>query len=208
MRSHPAPQPRYSWVWMPAPSLLDHPILEPLLLRRAARRAEGFSDAQRARMRPYLSLAEQQYRTALELRDDATRIVVWGLLRDAAFHALLALESASDGALSSSLHRAWEGLGARAEAPAALERVRLVLASEDALVEIATSTVDLDELRPGAEETVAWLLGLAEVRSPKQIARLRALRVALFALASVLVLWALVSYWLALSALSLPPRER
>jgi len=208
MRSHPAPQPRYCSDSMPAPSLLDHPLLEPLLMRGAARRAEAFSDAQRARMRPYSRLAGQQYRTALELRDDETRIVTWGLLRDAAFHALLALESASDGALSSSLHRAWEGLGARAEAPAALERVRLVLASEDSLVEIASSVSNLDELRPAAEESVAWLIGLAEVRSPKQIARLRALRVALFALASLIVIWALVSYWLALSALSLPPRER
>ena len=193
---------------MPAPSLLDHPLLEPLLLRRAARRAEAFSDAQRARMRPYLSLAQQQYRTALELRDTETRIVAWGLLRDAAFHALLALESASDGALSSSLHRAWEGLGARAEAPAALERVRLLLASEDSLVEIARSTSELDELRPAAEETVAWLLGLAEVRSSSQITRLRVARVLLFVLAAVVIVWALVSYWLALSALSLPPRER
>ena len=208
MRSHPAPQPRYSWVWMPALSLLDHPLLEPLLLRRAARLSLSFSDAQRARMRPYRSLAQQQFQTALELRDSETRIVFWGLLRDAAFHTLLALESAGEGTLSSFSHQAWEGLGAHADAPSALADTRRVLASEASLVELASSIANLDQLRPGAEQSVGWLLTLAEVRSPKQVARARALRVALFTLALVAVVWALVSYWLALSALSLPPGPR
>ena len=159
-------------------------------------------------MRPYLNLAQQQYRTALELRDGETRIVFWGLLRDAAFHTLLALESAGDGTLSLSPHQAWEGLGAQGGAPSALAGARLVLASEGSLVELASSSVDLEQLRPGAEQSVGWLLTLPEVRSPKQVTRARAQRLALFTLALVAVVWALVSYWLALSALSLPPGPR
>lgn len=197
---------------MSTPSLLDHPLLEPVLQRRAARRALAYTDAARARMAPHVALARAQYRAALELRDVETLVVAFGLLRDAARGALRALEHAREGAsISPSPEAAWDQFSAqseRADAPPTFERVRAVLATkQDDLAAFVDALADPHELRVEAERTVAWLLELPELRTPAQIARARLVRSTLFVLALVAITWGLVGYWLALSALAPPERS-
>ena len=53
-----------------------------------------------------------------------------------------------------------------------------------------------------AEEAVAWLLTLAEARSPRELSRVRLVRSSLFLAAAIVIVWAGLSYWFALSALA------
>jgi len=199
MRSHPVPQPRYHYRSMPG-SLLDHPLFEPVLLRTATRRAQAFSDEARVRMALWLHAARARYHVALELRDAETQGVALGLLRESAFLTLRALEAARSEPISDAPSNAWAKLAARPDgAPSSLCRARPLLAADEPL---AVEAPEVRELRPAAEETVAWLLSLAEGRSPKALNRLRWLRGAGLSVGLLLVIWALVAYWLTLASLA------
>jgi len=194
---------------MPAvhPSLLDSPLLEPVLLRGASRRAQALSDAARARMKPWLRASEAHFRVALELRARESQSVALGLLQRAAFFALCALEAAesAEPPAAGSVKAAWErfsALPAREGAPVLLKRVRDALGTDDLLALASLDPETATELRPAAEETVAWLLGLVEVRSSRELKRARWVRSVLLGAASIAIVWALLSYWFALSALS------
>ena len=193
----------------PPPSLLDSPLFEPALLRVASRRAAALSDAARERMKPWVNAAQARYRVALELRDPETRGVALGLLRDAAFLALVALEaSAAQSELAESPLTAWQRFGtseASSAAPACLARAREAWVTADLPALDRLAAADDGALRPAAEETVAWLLTLCEVRSQRELARARLVRSAFALLAAVLIAGALFAYWSVLSALSAPP---
>ena len=190
-------------------SLLDSPLLEPILLRKASRRARVLTDSARARMRPWVKASRARYSVALELRDQDTQTVALGLLREAAFFALCAIEVGEPAALppATSPKLAWErfnDLPESAEAPPVFAVARTAFATDEVL---AVETLDANEakkLRPAAEQTVAWLLGLAEVQTPKRITRLRRLRTLLLAIGLTVIAWTLLSYWLALAALAHP----
>ena len=196
---------------MPAPnlSLLDSPLLEPILLRKASRRARVLTDSARARMRPWVKASRARYSVALELRDRETQTVALGLLREAAFFALCAIEVGEPAAPppAPSAKLAWERFNAlpeSAEAPPELALTRTAFATDEALAVEALDANELQTLRPAAEQTVAWLLGLAEVHTPKRLARMRRLRTLLLGVGLTVIGWTLLSYWLALAALTHP----
>ncbi len=177
------------------------------MLRAAARRAEAVTDSTRASMKPWANAARARYRVALELRDRETRGVALGLLREAAFLALRALEVGEALEPAKSPEEAWLRFSARPALPGApvqLTRAREALAAADSLALDALAAADDGELRAAAEETVAWLLTLAEVRSPKELERARWTRTPLALAALLVIAWALCAYWSALSALSAP----
>jgi hypothetical protein len=146
---------------------------------------------------------------ALELRDRDTLVVALDLLRDAAFFALCAIEVAEPAAPEppSSLRVAWqrfEQLPEASEAPSALAMIRATFVAEGTLVLDALPPHELESLRPAAEETVAWLLGLAEIQTPKRLTFLRRVRTLLVTAALTVIGWTLLSYWVALAALAHP----
>lgn len=185
---------------------LDGPLLEPALLRAATRRANALSDASRERMKPWVQAARARYQVALELRDLASRGVALDLLRSAAFFALCALQltESDTGLPAASSRAAWEQFTARLPeaAPSEWTRVRDAFSESDLLLLEAQAASDEGELRAAAEVTVAWLLSLAEVRSPSELRRARALRIVLSGVALLAVIWAFLAYWSALSELS------
>ncbi|HEX2673377.1 MAG TPA: hypothetical protein VHM25_20990 [Polyangiaceae bacterium] len=196
---------------MPAPntSLLDSPLLEPILLRKATRRARVLTNSARERMRPWVDAAHARYAVALELRDRDTLVVALGLLRDAAFFALCAIEVAEPAAPAppSSPRLAWERfdqLPDASEAPPALAATRAAFAADDALAVDALAPHELERLRPAAEEAVAWLLGLAVIQTPKRLKLLRRVRTLLLTVGLTVIGWTLLSYWVALVALAHP----
>jgi len=193
----------------PNPSLLDSPLLEPILLRKAARRARVLTDSARARMSPWVKASRARYSVALELRDRETQPVALGLLREAAFFALCAIEVAEPAAPppASSPKLAWERFNAlpeSAEAPPELAVARTAFAADEALAVEKLDANEADELRPAAEQTVAWLLALAEVPTPKRLTRMRRVRTLLLTVGLTVIGWTLLSYWLALAALAHP----
>ena len=194
---------------MPAPntSLLDSPLLEPILLRKATRRARVLTNSARERMRPWVDAAHARYTVALELRDRDSLVVALGLLRDAAFFALCAIEAAEPAAPAppSSRKLAWERfdqLPDASDAPTALNAARAAFATDDALAVDALTPTELERLRPAAEEAVAWLLGLAVIQTPKRLKLLRRVRTLLLTIGLTVVGWTLLSYWVALVALA------
>ncbi|MEI9937453.1 MAG: hypothetical protein WDO69_09535 [Pseudomonadota bacterium] len=196
---------------MPAPnlSLLDNPLLEPILLRKASRRARVLTDSARARMRPWVKASRARYSVALELRDRDTQTVALGLLREAAFFALCAIEVGEPAAPppATSPKVAWERfneLPEAAEAPSVFAVTRSAFATDEALAVEALDANEAKKLRPAAEQTVAWLLGLAEVHTPKRLTRMRRVRTLLLTIGLTVIGWTLLSYWLALAALAHP----
>ncbi|MEI9952366.1 MAG: hypothetical protein WDO74_26135 [Pseudomonadota bacterium] len=196
---------------MPAPnlSLLDNPLLEPILLRKASRRARVLTDSARARMRPWVKASRARYSVALELRDRETQAVALGLLREAAFFALCAIEVGEPAAPppASSSKLAWERfneLPESAEAPPVFAVARTAFATDEALAVEALDASEAGKLRPAAEQTVAWLLGLAEVHTPKRLKRMRRVRTLLLAIGLTVIGWTLLSYCEALAALAHP----
>jgi len=190
-------------------SLLDSPLLEPILLRQASRRARVLTDSARARMRPWVEASRARYVVALELRDRDTQTVALGLLREAAFFALCAIQVGEPAAPAPapSPKLAWErfdDLPESAEAPPVVAVARKAFATDEALAIDALQPGELSELRPAAEQTVAWLLGLAEVHTPKHLSRMRRVRTFLLAVGLTVIGWTLLSYWLALAALAHP----
>ena len=185
---------------------LDTPLLEPVLLRAAARRAEALPEAARARMKPFVAAARARYRVALELRDRDSQGVAFALLRDAALLALSALEAVDSESLPEprTPRAVWDRfvLLERPGAPGSLAEARIVLGSDDALAADSVPAADANRLRASAEEAVAWLLSLAEARSARELARARLLRSSLFVAAVVVIVWAGLSYWSALAALA------
>jgi hypothetical protein len=182
--------------------------LEPIALLGASRRASKLSEAARARMKPWVEAAQARCKVARELRDLQTQSVALGLLKEAAFFALCALEAEESVAESgaSSPKEAWQRFAARAEpppgAPEQLAQVRAAFsADDDALSLDQIAPREANELRLAAESTVAWLLRLVEIRKPAQLARARLVRCALAAVGLIVVVWGLVAYWLSLSAL-------
>ncbi len=191
----------------PFPSLLDTPLLEPLLLLSASRRAAKLPDAARVRMKPFAAAARARFRVALELRDRESQGTAFGLLREAAFLALRALEMSTPEQPPEphAPHTTWArfmALPARRDAPDSLVAVQAVLATEDVLATEASVPADATALRASSEEVVAWLLSLAEVRSPQELARARVVRSSLFLVGLVLIVWALLAYGFVLTALS------
>jgi len=191
----------------PLTSLLDTPLFEPVLLRSASRRAEQLPEAARERMKPFVAAARARFRVALELRDPDSQGIAFGLLREAAFLALRALEVSvpeppSEWHSPPALWERFSALPAPPNAPASLAEVREVLATEDVLATEARLPVDAAALRASTEQVVAWLLSLAEVRSPQQLARARLVRSVVFVVSLLVIVWALLSYWSALGALS------
>lgn len=191
------------------PSLLDSPLLEPLLLRNASRRASALTDDARARMKPWVEAARARYAVALELRDRKTQPVALGLLREAAFFALCALEVAADAAArpASSAQLAWQRFERSAElsrAPAEVTLARVALGTDDALALDALSQAEVEALRPAAEETVRWLLGLTEIQTPQRLTLVRRVRSVGFIIGVSAFGWAVICYWLALAALARP----
>src|SRR6185369_7925578 len=137
----------------PNPSLLDSPLLEPILLRQASRRARVLTDSARARMRPWVKASRAHYSVALELRDRETQTVALGLLRDAAFFALCAIEVGEPAALppAASSKLAWERfdeLPESAEAPPVFAVARTAFASDEALAVDALDANEVSKLRP------------------------------------------------------------
>jgi hypothetical protein len=190
-------------------SLLDSPLLEPILLRKATRRARVLTNSARERMRPWVDAAHARYAVALELRDRDTLVVALGLLRDAAYFALCAIEIAEPAAPAppKSPKLAWERfeqLPDANEAPPALAATRAAFATEDALAVDALAPYELERLRPAAEETVAWLLALAEIQTPKRLKWVRRVRTLLLTTGLTVIGWTLLSYWVALVALAHP----
>ena len=193
----------------PNPSLLDSPLLEPILLRKASRRARDLTDSARARMRPWVKASRARYSVALELRDRETQTVALGLLREAAFFALCAIEVGEPAAAlpASSPKLAWERFSAlpeSAEAPPVLAMARPAFATDEVLAVEALDAHQVEKLRPAAEQTVAWLLGLAEVQTPQRLTRSRRVRALLLTVGLTVIGWTLLSYWLALAALAHP----
>lgn len=189
-------------------SLLDCALLEPIVLRRASRRARALTSAARARMTPWVEAARARHVVALELRDRKTHGVALGLLREAAFYALCALlaESAS-ATIPTSAAGAWRSfdqLPGSSEAPLCVHRARSILAAEEPLAVDLLAPSAVEELRPAAEETVTFLLGLAEIQTPERLTLLRRLRIALLALGVAVTAFALLAYCVALAALSSP----
>ena len=188
-------------------SLLDSPLLEPILLRQALRRAHALTHGARARMRPWVEASRARYAVALELRDRGTHGVALGLLREAAFFALCAIEVAEPSARppAGSPKLAWERfeqLPHSTQAPPALATARAAFALDDPLAVDSLGPSEVERLRPAAEETVAWLLGLAEIQTPERLTLLRRVRTLLLAIGVTVIGWALLSYWAALAALS------
>ena len=187
----------------------DVPWLEPVALVGAMARAARISDAARARMKPWVAAAEARYRVARELRDPESRTVALALLREAAFFALCALAvEAEDGAPPRSPGLAWEGFAPQAQAKAnrpseaELALVRAAFSAEEPLALEAVPSREANPLRLAAESTVAWLLALAEIRAPKELARARVVRVVLSAVAALAVLACLIAYGLALASIA------
>ncbi len=190
------------------PSSLNLAPFESLLLLDASRRAAALSDQARARMRPYTLAAQARYRVALELRDVESQGAAFGLLREAALLALYALAAADSDALPEArAHRAaWDDFMAqeRAGAPGSLAEARIVLGSDDVLAADSVAASDAPILRAKAEESVAWLLSLAEVRSPPALKRARVVRSSFFVLGLVACAWVALRYWAFLAGLSVP----
>jgi hypothetical protein len=157
-------------------------------------------------MKPFVAAARARYGVALELRDRESRGVALGLLRDAAVLALSALEEVDSESLPEprTPRAVWDRfmLLERPGAPGSLAEARIVLGSDDVLAADSVSASDANRLRASAEEAVAWLLSLAEVRSPSELARARVVRSSLFVAAAIAIVWAGLSYWLALAALA------
>jgi hypothetical protein len=187
---------------------IDVPWLEPVVLLGATRRAHGLSDEARARMKPWLLAARARFRVARELRDAATQIVALSLLSEAAFFALCGLESV-DAAESPATtpKEAWARFDARAEkpsgAPEELSLVREAFSADGALALDLIDPASANTLRLAAETTVAWLLGLVEIRTPREISRARLLRIALAVVGFAVIVWGLVAYWVSLRATEL-----
>ena len=202
-------EPSYLQRSMPAPntSLLDSALLEPILLRKASRRARALPESARARMRPWVKASRVRYSVALELRHRDQPKVALGLLRDAAFFALCALEVGEPAAPppTTSAKVAWERfnqLPESAEAPPMFAVARSAFARDEAL---AVETLDANEvshLRAAAEQTVAWLLALTEVHTPQRLTRMRRVRTLLLGVGLTVIAWTGFSYWLALAALA------
>lgn len=189
---------------------LEHAWLEPTLLLAASRRAAQLSDEARARMKPWVLAARARFQVARELRDAETQTVALGLLREAAFFALSALEAAHSAAdlAARSPRAAWQRFDTLVEpsalsgAPEQLQLVRAAFGTDDALSVERLRPREANELRLAAEASVSWLLGLVEIRTAAQLARARWLRSGLALLSLVLIGWGLVAYWLSLAALA------
>src|SRR5256885_1336296 len=126
---------------MAARTWLDHSWLEPTLLFAASRRAAQLSDEARARMKPWVLAARARFQVARELRDAETQTVALGLLREAAFFALSALEARHSAIDSSgrSAQAAWSRFDALVEAsdsnaaPDQFPLVRAAFSADDVL---------------------------------------------------------------------------
>lgn len=193
-----------------AARIADVPWLEPVALVGAVQRATKLSDAARARMQPWIAAAQGRYRVARELRDPESRTVALALLREAAFFALSALAVQADdaGAPPRSPGLAWAGFAPQAEpeanrpSEAELALVRAAFSAEDPLALEAVPNAEANPLRLAAEATVAWLLALAEIRTPKQLARARIVRGVLCAVVALSVVGVLIAYVLALGSIA------
>jgi hypothetical protein len=189
-------------------TLLDNSWVESVALVAAARRADNLSAEARLRMTPWVVAAQARFRVARELRDPESQIVALALLKEAAFFLLCALESADPAPelAARSPKEAWQRFEALAEqppgAPEQLALVRAVFSSDEPLSVDRVAASEVNELRLAAETSVAWLLGLAEIRTPTELARARLIRSALAVLGLVVVVWGLVSYWLSLGTLA------
>lgn len=160
-------------------------------------------------MRPWVDAARARLLVALEHRDRATLIVALGLLREAAFFTLCAIEVSEPAAPPppSSPRLAWERfeqLPEASEAPPTLALARAAFATDDPLALDRLTPYQLEDLRPAAEETVAWLLALAEIESPQRLTLRRRVRTLLLTLGLTVIGWTLLSYWMALAALAHP----
>jgi hypothetical protein len=188
-------------------SLLESPWLEPALLVAASRRAEQLSDEARARMKPWVVAAQARFRVARELRDSDTQSVALGLLKEAAFFALCALQAADPAheTAARSPKEAWLSCPALADmapgAPEQLALVRAAFSTDEALSIDRMAPRQANELRLAAEASVAWLLMLAEIRTPAELSHARLVRLALAVVGVVLTGWVLVAYWLSLTAI-------
>jgi len=184
----------------------DVPWIEPVALLGARQRAARVSDAARVRMKPWVEAAHARYRVARELRDSETQIVALSLLREAAFFALVALALAREEEAPKTLGAAWTGCempsAGDTERAAELSLVRAAFSAEDPLALDRTPAGELNALRLAAESTVAWLLALAEVRSPRELERLRLIRAVLCTLAALGILSGLIAYGCALASVS------
>src|SRR5450432_2356470 len=134
-------------------TLLDNSWLESVALVAASRRADKLSAEARVRMRPWVSAAQARFRVARELRDPESQTVALGLLKEAAFFALCALELAdSEQELAArSPREAWERFEARAEdqagAPEHWPLVSAAFGSNDPLSVDLIAVSERNELR-------------------------------------------------------------
>jgi hypothetical protein len=187
--------------------LLDQLWLEPIALLGASRRASKLSDEARLRMKPWVVAARSRFRVARELRDPDSQIAALALLSEAAFFALRALDSVESAPESGarSPRQVWDRFDALVDQPAAAPAqfglLRTAFGTDDALALDKLAPSQANELRLAAEVAVAWLLSLAEIRTPSELRRARVVRWVLAALGLVAVLVGLVAYWLSLSAI-------
>jgi hypothetical protein len=171
----------------------DRLVREPLLLLRAERRAEGYTEPQRERLARLSRAASTRHAAAQELRREEVRGAALALEREAALLALTGLlvargEHDADHALPTA--EAWARFDALLPSlegvPDAVRISRSLLSSSDPLT---PERLDGDVLaqRDAAEATIEWLLAQYEPRSLPQIARQRRLRLAAVVLGALLV---------------------
>ncbi|HEY4158106.1 MAG TPA: HEPN domain-containing protein [Polyangiaceae bacterium] len=177
---------------------LEGSPLDAVLQVAAFRRAQGFSNDGRARMRPWLTAARRRYRIARELRSDDRLAVALSLLQEATHPALRALDVAHGGdARPESETDAWaivERVRDQEIVPAAFERVRAAFERADALRFDSLPVEEARALRDDAEQVLTFLLALAEPREPRQIRRSRWMRAVFAGLVLLVVLMAFIAY--------------
>jgi hypothetical protein len=171
----------------------DRLVREPLLLLRAERRAEGYTESQRERLARLTRAARARHAAAQELRREELRGAALALEREAALLALTGLLVARgehDTDDTPPRAEAWARFDALLPSldgvPDAVGTARELLANPEPLT---PERLDGDVLaqRDAAEATVEWLLAQYEPRSLPHIARQRRLRLAALVLAALLV---------------------
>jgi hypothetical protein len=172
----------------------DRLVLEPLLLERAARRAQGYSAAQRARIRALTEAARTRHRAAEELRREEVRGAALALEREAcalAITAALVARCEHEDSTALPAPAAWARLDSILDqlddVPEALSVARPLLSSPDLLAPERQSG-DPAALRDAVARTFEWLAVHCEARTPRQIVAQRRLRIAAIALAALLAI--------------------
>lgn len=157
-------------------------------------------------MRPWVEAARARARVAQALAAAEDQGPALSLLREAtAFASTAVLLAERERPLSelseSAIANCLEALAAAEGAPASLSGVLAAFSNPDPLALDALAVSQYEVLRVQAERVLHWLLGLAELRTPRELGRARWLRASVALLGGALVTTGLLIYWVALTAL-------